>query len=54
MRRLAAELLEGLTGMGQLAGAASVALHYLADVDNSVSLLSQAREWREALRVAYK
>lgn len=40
--------------MGNLAGAATVAVQYLADVDNGVSLLAQAREWREALRTAYR
>ncbi|KAL3149903.1 hypothetical protein ABBQ38_013268 [Trebouxia sp. C0009 RCD-2024] len=54
VRRLAAELVDSLSSMGQLAPAATLALHYLADVDNGVTLLTQAREWREALRVAYK
>ena len=54
MKRLAGELVEGLSSMGNLAGAAALAVQYLADLDNGVSLLTQAREWREALRVAYK
>ncbi len=54
VKRLAAELVDGLSSMGNLAGAATVAVQYLADLDNGVSLLTQAREWREALRVAYK
>lgn len=54
VKRLAAELVDGLSSMGNLAGAATVAVQYLADVDNGVSLLAQAREWREALRTAYK
>ena len=54
VKRLAAELVEGLASMGALAGAATVAVQYLQDLDNGVSLLTQAREWREALRVAYK
>ena len=54
MKRLAAELVDGLSSMGNLAGAATVAVQYLADVDNGVSLLAQAREWREALRTAYR
>ena len=54
VKRLAAELMEALSSMGNLAGAATVAVQYLADVDDGVSLLTQAREWREALRVAYK
>ena len=54
VKKLAAELVDGLSSMGNLAGAATVAVQYLADLDNGVSLLTQAREWREALRVAYK
>ncbi|KAA6419594.1 MAG: elongator complex 1-like [Trebouxia sp. A1-2] len=54
VKRLAAELVDGLSSLGNLAGAAAVAVHYLADLDNGVTLLTQAREWREALRLAYK
>lgn len=54
IKKLAVELVDGLSSMGNLAGAATVAVQYLADVDNGVSLLAQAREWREALRTAYK
>lgn len=54
VKRLAAELVDNLSSMGNLAAAATVAIQYLADVDNGVTLLTQAREWREALRVAYK
>lgn len=54
VRRLAAELVEALTCMQHLPAAAALAVQYLADVDNGVSLLTQAREWREALRIAYK
>ena len=54
VKKLAAELVEALSSMGAMAAAATVAVQYLADLDNGVSLLTQAREWREALRVAYK
>ncbi|KAK9808650.1 hypothetical protein WJX72_001296 [[Myrmecia] bisecta] len=54
LRHKASEMVEGLAGMGRLADAAAVALDYLADVEAGVSLLTQAREWREALRVAYR
>ena len=53
-KRLAAELVDSLSSMGNLAGAATVAVQYLADIDNGVSLLTQAREWREALRTSYR
>ena len=45
MRRLAGELVEGLSSIGNLADAAALAVQYLADLDNGVSLLPQAREW---------
>jgi hypothetical protein len=54
VKRLAAELVDGLSSLGNLAGAAAVAVHYLADLDNGVTLLTQAREWRQALQLAYK
>ena len=54
MQQLAAELVDELTGMGHLADAATVAADYLSDADNAVALLSQARQWREALRTAYR
>lgn len=54
VRRLAGDLVDSLSSMGNLAAAATVVVQYLADLDNGVSLLTQAREWREALRVAYK
>ena len=54
LQRLASDTVEQLTGTGALAEAASVAEHYLRDADNAVLLLTRAREWREALRVAYQ
>ena len=54
MQRLAGEMMEELSGMGHSADAAMLAADYLSDADNAVALLSQARHWREALRVAYR
>lgn len=54
LQRLAGDTVEQLTGNGALAEAAAVAEHYLRDADNAVLLLTRAREWREALRVAYQ
>ena len=54
LQRLAGDTVEQLTGTGALAEAAAVAEHYLGDADNAVLLLTRAREWREALRVAYQ
>lgn len=54
VQRLAGEMLEELSGMGHSADAAALAADYLSDADNAVALLSQARQWREALRVAYR
>lgn len=47
-------MMEELSGMGQSADAAALAAEYLSDADNAVALLSQARQWREALRIAYR
>ena len=54
MQALAGERVEELAGMGHPADAAALAAEYLSDADNAVALLSQARQWREALRVAYR
>ena len=54
LQRLAGDMVEQLTGTGALAEAAAVAENYLRDADNAVLLLTRAREWREALRVAYQ
>jgi hypothetical protein len=52
-RQLAQELAVGLAAGGQAADAGQVLREYLGDVDGCVSALAGAREWREALRVAY-
>ena len=49
----AQQLADGLAAMGRLGDAAAVTAAYLGDVDGAVALLAAAREWREALRVAY-
>ncbi|PNH07535.1 Elongator complex protein 1 [Tetrabaena socialis] len=53
VQSLAAELAEELAGSGQAADAAAVLLGYLGDVDNAVRVYTQAREWRESIRVAH-
>ena len=47
VRSLAAELVEGLSGMGRPADAAAVAVGYLNDAEGAVALFCQAHEWRE-------
>ena len=54
VQALAGEMVEELSGMGHPADAAALTAEYLSDADNAVALLSQARQWREALRVAYR
>jgi elongator complex protein 1 len=49
----ARELATTLGGSGQLAEAARVLREYVGDVDGAVQALAAAKEWREALRVAY-
>lgn len=51
---LAVQVSDELASMGQPAAGASVLLMYLQDVDNAVSLLTQAKEWRDALHTAYQ
>ncbi|EFJ51885.1 hypothetical protein VOLCADRAFT_87528, partial [Volvox carteri f. nagariensis] len=53
VQSLAAEVAEELVAGGQGADAAAVLLSYLGDVDNAVRTYTQAREWREAMRVSY-
>ncbi|GIL52022.1 hypothetical protein Vafri_7984, partial [Volvox africanus] len=53
VQSLAADVVEELVAGGQAADAAEVLLSYLGDVDNSVRTYTQAREWREAMRVSY-
>lgn len=53
VRETAQQLADGLAAMGRPGDAAAVTAAYLGDVDGAVALLAAAREWREALRVAY-
>lgn len=53
MHRLASEVAAELAGTARPAEAAAVALEYLKDIPQALELLAQAREWREALRVAF-
>lgn len=50
---LARELSEQLQASGSGGDAAQLLVAYLGDVDGGVSALVTAKEWREALRVAY-
>jgi hypothetical protein len=47
---LAAELVEGLTGLGRPAEAAGIAAHRLNDIDGAVYLFCQAHEWRQVVQ----
>ncbi|KAJ4830409.1 putative elongator complex protein 1 [Turnera subulata] len=51
--QLAQELCEELQALGRPGDAAKIALEYCQDVKNGISLLISAREWEEALRVAF-
>ncbi|KAJ8766091.1 hypothetical protein K2173_020607 [Erythroxylum novogranatense] len=51
--QLAHELWEELQALGKPGEAAKIALEYCRDVKNGVNLLITAREWEEALRVAF-
>ena len=46
--QLAAELVEGLSGMGRLHDAALVSLQHLRNTDAAVQLFCSAHEWRQA------
>ncbi|KAL1295662.1 hypothetical protein HN51_056516 [Arachis hypogaea] len=50
---LASELCEELQALGKPGEAAKIALEYCGDISNGVNLLISAREWEEALRVAF-
>ncbi|XP_073315059.1 elongator complex protein 1 [Primulina huaijiensis] len=50
---LARELCEELQALGKLGDAAKIVLDYCGDINNGISLLVQAREWEEALRIAF-
>ncbi|EIE25950.1 IKI3-domain-containing protein [Coccomyxa subellipsoidea C-169] len=54
VQALAAELVEGLSGMGRPAEAATVAATHLHDIESAVHLFSQAHEWRQASYTAYQ
>ena len=47
VRSLAADLVEGLSGMGRYVDAAAVSAGYLDDAEGAVALFCQAHEWRE-------
>ncbi|XP_021771209.1 elongator complex protein 1-like isoform X1 [Chenopodium quinoa] len=51
--KLAHELCEELQALGKPAEAAKIALEYCGDVNSAISLLVSAREWEEALRIAF-
>ncbi|KMT17542.1 hypothetical protein BVRB_2g037430 isoform B [Beta vulgaris subsp. vulgaris] len=51
--RLAHELCEELQAVGKPGEAAKIALEYCRDVNSAISLLISAREWEEALRIAF-
>eukprot|EP00257_Ricinus_communis_P021028 XP_015580419.1 elongator complex protein 1 [Ricinus communis] len=51
--QLATELREELQALGKPGEAAKIALEYCGDVSGGISLLINARDWEEALRVAF-
>ncbi|CAD7702171.1 unnamed protein product [Ostreobium quekettii] len=51
---MAHKLYEDLRASGRLSEAASVALDYLQDTDDAVVLLAEARQWQEAVHIAYR
>lgn len=51
--QLAHELSEELQALGKPGEAAKIALEYCGDVNRGMNLLISAREWEEALRVAF-
>jgi len=51
--KLAHELCEELQALGKPGDAAKIALEYCRDVNAAISLLISAREWEEALRIAF-
>uniref|UniRef100_A0A2P2JV20 Elongator complex protein 1 n=1 Tax=Rhizophora mucronata TaxID=61149 RepID=A0A2P2JV20_RHIMU len=51
--QLAYDLCEELQALGKPGEAAKIALEYCGDVNGGINLLVSAREWEEALRVAY-
>ncbi|XAR66310.1 hypothetical protein NMG60_11012496 [Bertholletia excelsa] len=53
LMQLAYELFEELQALGKPGEAAKIALEYCGDVNGGISLLVTARDWEEALRVAF-
>uniref|UniRef100_A0A1J3GUZ0 Elongator complex protein 1 n=1 Tax=Noccaea caerulescens TaxID=107243 RepID=A0A1J3GUZ0_NOCCA len=51
--KLAYELCEEVNALGKPGEAAKIALEYCRDISGGISLLINAREWEEALRVAF-
>ncbi|KAL1806070.1 hypothetical protein ACET3Z_029138 [Daucus carota] len=51
--QLAHELCEELQALGKPGEAAKIAVEYCGDVNSGISLLISARDWEEALRIAY-
>ncbi|XP_022133723.1 elongator complex protein 1 [Momordica charantia] len=51
--QLAHELCEELQALGKPGEAAKIALEYCGDINRGVALLINARDWEEALRVAF-
>ncbi|CAA7031530.1 unnamed protein product [Microthlaspi erraticum] len=51
--KLAYELCEEVNALGKPGEAAKIALEYCGDISGGISLLINAREWEEALRVAF-
>lgn len=51
--QLAHELCEELQALGKPGEAAKISLEYCGDVDSGISLLISARDWEEALRIAF-
>lgn len=51
--KLAHELCEELQALGKPREAAKIALEYIGDVNAGISLLISARDWEDALRVAF-
>ncbi|KAI7998305.1 Elongator complex protein 1 [Camellia lanceoleosa] len=51
--QLAHELCEELQALGKHGEAAKIALEYCGDVNGGINLLVSARDWEEALRIAF-
>jgi elongator complex protein 1 len=53
LMQLAHDLCEELQALGKPGEAAKIALEYCGDVNSGINLLISARDWEEALRVAF-